>query len=211
MDPLIEPTRLTPEERELIRDRGFFRAKAIIGKKVKRILLQLHEALKEELSFSRLLAPSGVDIQIGQFVKGEHLEDFPYQYLDFPKYFSQTEKFTFRSLFWWGHYFVFALILEGPYLERYKSNLLAHYGEVADRGFALLLAPTLWEWKNRPDLLLEIRNENKEEVAAVLDSLPWLKIHKVIEFDSPLFEEGRMVETGREIFRLTKPIITGDP
>lgn len=94
------PLPLTAEERALIKDTSFFRAKAAIGKKVKENLLALHEALKEEIALSSLLAPEGTDLQGGQFVKGEHLQDFPYQYLDFPKFFSHTEKFTFRSLFW---------------------------------------------------------------------------------------------------------------
>jgi hypothetical protein len=201
------PTPFTSEECALIKDTSFFRAKAIIGKKVKGTLLELHEALKEEIALSSFLAPEGVDLQIGQFVKGEHLEEFPYQYLDFPKFFTHSEKFTFRSLFWWGHYFVFAFILEGPYLEQYKKNLLASYEKLSEQGLSISLAPTPWEWRNHPELLLEIRSENKNSVAEALLIRPWLKIHRIIEFDHPFFEEGRMVEAGRETFRLMKEIV----
>lgn len=105
----MAPIYFTPAERSLIQETHFFQAKAIITKKVKRMLEGLHAALKEELAASSLLAPEGVDTTTGQFVKGEHLHDFPYQYLDLPKYFSHDEKFTFRSLFWWGHHFVLGL------------------------------------------------------------------------------------------------------
>jgi hypothetical protein len=206
---LIDPTlSFTPQERTLIKETSFFQRKAIITQKVKLILLQLHEALKEELATASLLAPEEVDTEVGQFVKGEHLHDLPYQYLDLPKYFSHTEKFTFRSLFWWGHHFVFAMILEGKYHNRYTKNLLENYDVLADQGLHLLLAPTPWEWRNNPEFLLEIRRDNRKMVAATLVFHPWLKIHRFIDFDSPLFENGNLVEEGRTTFRLMKVIVS---
>jgi hypothetical protein len=171
------------------------------------MLEELHAALREELATLSLLAPEGVDTTIGQFVKGEHLHDFPYQYLDLPKYFSQDEKFTFRSLFWWGHHFVFALILEGRHLDRYKENLLKSYDQLADQGLYILMAPTLWEWEKRPELLLEIRKDNREVVEAALGSRTFLKVHRFIEFRDPVFEKGSLIEAGRKTFQLIKVMI----
>jgi hypothetical protein len=202
------PLLFTFDERALIKDTSFFHAKTIIGKKIKETLLSLHDALKEEIVLSSLLAPQEADLQTGQFVKGEHLQEFPYQYLDFPKLFTHAEKFTFRSLFWWGHHFVFAFILEGPHLAQYHKNLFASYDTLADRGLSLSLAPTLWEWRNRPELLLEIRKDNKEIVSEAVAARPWMKIQRIIDFDHPLFEEGRLVEAGRETFRLMKGIVS---
>lgn len=206
MDP---STHFTQAERTLIQDTHFFQTKAVITKKVKRILEQLHATLKEELALSFLLAPEGTDTEVGQFVKGEHLHDFPYQYLDFPKYFSQEEKFTFRSLFWWGHHFVFALILEGPLLDQYKRNLLKSYDRLANQGLHILMAPILWEWEKRPELLMEIRKDNRETVEAALATRPFLKIQRFIDFGSPAFEKGAIVEEGVRAFRLMK-IITAN-
>ncbi len=196
----------TPGERNLIQDTHFFKTKAVITKKVKQMLEQIHAALREELAHTTLLAPEGVDIEVGQFVKGEHLHDFPYQYLDFPKYFSQEEKFTFRSLFWWGHYLVFALILEGRYLDQYKRNLLKSYDQLADQGLHILMAPTLWEWEKRPELLLEIRKDNREAVEAALATRPFLKIHRLIDFENPAFEKGEIAGEGVRTFRFMKII-----
>jgi len=206
-----QSTQLTPAEQKLIQDTYFFQTKAVITKKVKRMLEELHAALGEELETASLLAPEGLDTTTGQFVKGEHLHDFPYQYLDLPKYFSQDEKFTFRSLFWWGHHFVFALILEGRYLDRYKQNLLHSYDKLADQGLYMLMAPTLWEWEKRPELLLEIRRDNREVVEAALETRPFLKLHRFIPFDHPLFEKGSLAEEGRRTFRLISTIVTESP
>lgn len=201
------PIEFTPAERSLIQETHFFQTKAVIMKKVKRMLEALHTALQEELLTASLLAPEGIDTTTGQFVKGEHLHDFPYQYLDLPKYFSQDEKFTFRSLFWWGHHFVFALILEGPHLDRYKRNLLNSYDKLADQEFYVLMAPTLWEWEKRPELLLEIRKDNREAVEGALATRPFLKIHRFIPFESPLFEKGGLVAEGTKTFRLMSDIV----
>jgi hypothetical protein len=203
-----QPIFFTPDELALIRDTRFFPTKAIITDKLKRTLRQLHEALKEEIAGTRFLTPEGVDFEVGQFVRGEHLLDFPYQYLDFPKLYTNAEKFAFRSLFWWGHHFIFAWILEGKYLSRYKENLLSAYDQLADQGLYVLMTETPWEWRKDPLYLLEIRKDNKENVAAALASRPFLKIHRFIEFDGVELEKGRIVERGRQTFRLMRAIVT---
>ena len=104
-------------------DQVFFQAKVEIMQKVRSTLEAIYGALQSEFDGLDLIAPVGFDLSACQFVKGEHLDHYPYQYLDFPKHFVRKEKFAFRSLFWWGHHFVFALILEGENLNRYKKNL----------------------------------------------------------------------------------------
>ena len=81
--------------------------------KVRHLLVATHAALKEEVGSASLVTPPDFDPTNCHFVKGEHLEFFPYQYLDFPKHFHDSNAFAFRTLFWWGHHVVCALILEG--------------------------------------------------------------------------------------------------
>ena len=61
------PLSLTSDERTLIKDTSFFRAKVIIGKKIKATLVALHATLEEEIALSSFLAPGGVDLQVGQW------------------------------------------------------------------------------------------------------------------------------------------------
>lgn len=204
---MTQPIRFTPHERDLIQDNQFFKTKVIITQKVKELLHKLQVALKEDLVSSDLLMPEGADTQIGQFVKGEHLLGFPYLYLDFPKYFTKTDKFTFRTLFWWGHYFVFAWILEGTYLDQYKKNILSVYDRLADQGLYLLMTETPWEWRKGSDYLLEIRTDNQKEVTTALESRHFLKIHSFIDFHSPQLIQCDIVEEGRKAFRAMKPIV----
>ncbi len=198
----------TPDELGLIGDQAFFRAKAHVTLKVRRTLEALHSAFQEELAGAELVTPSGFDSTRYQFVKGEHLEDFPYQYLDFPKHFAGPNKLTFRSLFWWGHHFVFALILEGEGLSRYKTNFLNRFQTVAGRQLSLCLSPSLWEWKRGAGYTLPITPERRSEVAAVLSSRGSFKVARFLRYDDPVVRAGRVVEAGREALRGVLPIIT---
>lgn len=203
-----KPILFTPDELSLMADEKFFRAKAKVMKKVRSTLDELYAVLKSELASTDLLAPKDFDPSRFQFVKGEHLEDFPYQYLDFPKHFFDDNKFTFRSLFWWGHHFVFALILEGEGLLRYKRNLINRYHDMAGRHLCLCLGPSLWEWKRGEGYTLPLTHDRKSEVAAVLSDRPFFKVARFIGLDDPAVSEGQIVEIGRETFRAVLPIIT---
>src|SRR5437867_6286217 len=141
-----EPILFTPKELTLLGDEQFFRAKARIMKKMKAIVEGVYDRLQQELAGVTLLAPAGFNPASHQFVKGEHLEDFPYQYLDYFKHFGGDVKFTFRTLLWWGHHIVFALILEGGLLAQYKKNLVNRYVDVADQVLSLCLGGTPWQW-----------------------------------------------------------------
>src|SRR5438132_6385492 len=159
-----EPILFTPEELALLGDEQFFRAKARIMTKMKAIVEGVYDGLQRELAGVTLLAPAGFSPKSHQFVKGEHLEDFPYQYLDYFKHFRGEEKFTFRTLLWWGHHIVFALILEGGHLIQYKKNLMTRYGGVADQGLALCLRSEehTSELQSHSDLVCRLLLEKKK-------------------------------------------------
>ena len=205
-----DPTLLTPDEIALVADDTFFRAKAAIAPKVRAMLGAVHGALKQELAGLSLISPPGFDPDKCQYVKGEHLEDYPYQYLDFPKHFEDDNKFTFRTLFWWGHHVVFALIVEGTGLRSYKQNLLNRYGQVADRDLHLCLSPTPWEWKRGQGYTLPLTRDRKPEIAAVLSNRPFFKLARFVPLDDPIVRQGRVAQAAQETFRALLPVIVKD-
>ena len=198
----------TADELRLIGDEQFFRHKARIMKKVRALLEGVYAELQREVAGIDLLATPSLNLKKFQFVKGEHLEDYPYQYLDFPKHFEGDEKFTFRSLFWWGHHFVFAMVIEGACLLQYKQNLMNRYHEVAGKDLHLSLSPSPWEWKQGDGYTLPVTHDRKSEVAAVLGGRRFFKLCRFIRHDDPVVTEGRLIETGRETFRSILPVIT---
>jgi hypothetical protein len=208
---MSDPVRLSPEEIALIADQVVFRAKATIMAKVRVLLEAVHAAFQEELAHAALLEPPGFDPSRYQFVKGEHLDDHPYQYLDFPKHFDDGQIFTFRTLVWWGHHVVFALMLAGEDLIHYKRNLINRYGQIAGRDLALCLAPTLWEWKQGPGYTLPLTCDHKSHVAAVLEGRPFMKLARFVPISDPIIREGRLVDAAREAFRALLLVITRDP
>jgi len=198
----------TTEELALLADQEFFRKKAAISVKIKQVLEDLHLRLEAEIASQPLLAPEGFDPQARQFVKGEHLEDFPYQYVDFPRLYTRENKFAFRSLVWWGHHVVFALMVEGPLVKQYRRNLFNRYAEVADHHLCLCLSPSLWEWKAGPGLTLPITHDRRSAIAATLDHRTFFKIARFLPIDDPAVETGTIVEEGLKAFQAILPVIT---
>lgn len=198
----------TPDELTLLSDQDFFRKKAEISVKIKQVLEHLHDRLEAEIGLHHLLAPEGFDPQASQFVKGEHLENFPYQYVDFPRFYTRENKFAFRSLIWWGHHMVFALIVEGPLVKQYRRNLFNRYSEVADHHLCLCLSPSLWEWKMGPGLTLPITHSRRSEIAATLDHRTFFKIARFFPMHDPAVKTGTIVDEGLKTFQAILPVIS---
>lgn len=199
---------LTDEETTLLVDADFFRKKAAITAKIRRALEATHRALQAELGTVALTMPAGCNLAIHQLVKGEHLEDFPYQYLDCPKHFQGGNTFTFRTLVWWGHHVVCAWLLEGSELRQYKRQLLGRFHQVAGQGLELSLAPSLWEWKRGEGYTLPITHDRKAQVAAVLAERSCLKVIRCWSLAEPNVRAGQLSHVVCETFRAMLPIVT---
>jgi hypothetical protein len=205
---MITPSQFTGEEAALMADQHFFRAKAQIMAKVRHLLEATHASLKEEVASASLATPPDFDPTNRQFVKGESLELFPYQYLDFPKHFHDSNTFTFRTLFWWGHHVVCALLLEGEGIKQHKVRIVNRFHQLAGQGLELSLAPTLWEWKRGEGYTLPITHDRKAQIAAVLAERTFLKIVRFLPFTDPRIQSGQMPEFSRETFRAILPVVT---
>jgi len=199
---------LTDEEAALVADAQFFRKKERISAKVRAQLDATYTELTEELRQISLIAPPGFNPRAHQFVKGEHLEAFPYQYLDYPKHFDGPNKFTFRTLFWWGHHLACALILEGEGIKQYKKHIVDRFHQVAGQELELSLAPTLWEWKRGEGYTLPITHDRKAQIASVLAERRFIKIVRFVPMTDPRLQTGSLPDLSRDTFRSILPIVT---
>ena len=204
---MIDGLSFTDEEAELLADAAFFRKKARVSEKIRRQLESARELLKQELGRTALPQLPESDPSSTQLVKGEHLELFPYQYLDCPKHFHGPEKRTFRTLVWWGHHVAWAWILEGSLLRQYKKRLLDQFHLLAERQLELSLAPTLWEWKRGEGFTLPITHDRKAQIAAVLAERSILKVVRFLPFADSRVRHGDLAELTREAFRDMLPIV----
>jgi hypothetical protein len=198
----------TDEETALLADAQFFRKKAAIMAKMRAALEAVHKALRHEVAGLRLVAPPGFNPGAYQLVKGEHLEDFPYQYLDCPKHFDGGDKFTFRTLVWWGHHVCCALLLEGAGIRQHKAHLVDRFHQLAGKDLELSLAPTLWEWKRGEGYTLPITHDRKAQIAAVLAERSIVKIIRCVSLTDPRVRAGDLSGFGCETFRAMLPVIT---
>ncbi|MCS6303398.1 MAG: hypothetical protein H8K07_07005 [Nitrospira sp.] len=202
------PLAFTDEESTLLGDGQFFRKKAAITTKIRAMLEATHGALQHELIDLSLVVPPDFDPNLHQLVKGEHLEDFPYQYLDCPKHFFGANKFTFRTLVWWGHHVACALLLEGSEIGRYKRQFLGRFHQLAGRDLELSLAPSLWEWRGGEGYTLPITHDRKAQIAAVVAERSFLKVVRCVPFGDPRVREGQLAQIACETFRSLRPLIT---
>jgi len=202
------PVMITTEEIALLSDHTFFMAKAKISAKIRSALDELLPNLQHELRKKQLVTPNDFSLDAFQFVKGEHLEECPYQYLDFPRYYTKNEKLAFRSLFWWGHHIVFSLLIEGGHLRQYKENLINRYAAIADQQICLGLSPSLWEWKQGAGYTLELTRTRKSEVAAVLAHRPFFKLSIFVPWGHPSVTNNMIVDHGRQALHAMLPVIT---
>jgi hypothetical protein len=202
------PLAFTDEESTLLGDGQFFRKKAAITTKIRAMLEATHGALQHELADLSLVVPPDFDPNLHQLVKGEHLEDFPYQYLDCPKHFSGANKFTFRTLIWWGHHVACALLLEGSEIGRYKRQLLGRFHQLAGRNLELSLAPSLWEWREGEGYTLPITHDRKAQIAAVVAERSFLKVVRYVPLGDPRVREGQLPQIACGTFRSLHPLIT---
>ena len=198
----------TSRDVAVLSDTEFFSAKARLSKKIRHVLELIHVSFQRELQTHYLLAPEGFTLNVHQFVKGEHLEDFPYQYLDYPRFFTRDVKFSFRSLFWWGHHVCFALILEGGHVPRYKANLINRFSSVADRHVCLCLSPSLWEWNHGPGYTLDLTRSRNSDVAAVLSHRPFFKLARFVPFTDSSVQSGDVPHLAHQALRAVLPVIT---
>lgn len=189
-------------------DAQFFRKKERISAKVRAQLDATYAGLAEELGQVTLNTPPGFTLRAHQFVKGEHLESFPYQYLDYPKHFDGANKCTFRTLFWWGHHLACALILDGEGIKHYKKQIVDRFHQLAGHELELSLAPTLWEWKRGEGYTLPITHNRKAQIASVLAERRFIKIARFIPMTDPRLQAGLLPALSRETFRSMLPIVT---
>jgi len=205
---MAHPMLLTDEETALVADAQFFRKKAVITAKIRAQLEATHKALAQELTSLSLVTPPGFDATVHQLVKGEHLEEFPYQYLDCPKHFAGSNTFTFRTLVWWGHHITCALLLEGAGIPQYKRQFLGRFHQLAGHELELSLAPSLWEWKRGEGYTLPITHNRKAQIAAVLADRSFMKVVRCVPIVDLQIEAGQLAQVVRGTLRSMLPIVT---
>lgn len=197
----------TCDELALISERAPFELKLSATEKLKTLMERVRNAYLAEVEPQRTLCPEQTDFSRGQIAKGENYEGYPYVMLDFPKFYGKGEIFTYRTMFWYGHYFIFSLILAGEHLATYRERLQRHFARFAEERF-LVAKNELWDW--RRDAFLPLDAARASDTLATLADLPFLKLVKLLE-PAALADEPALLEEAKRFYRTTSLLTAKEP
>ena len=195
------------KELRLINHIEVFQNKPAILKKVENRLVALQKSLEEEIASVTL--PQWLDLTRNQIARGENHNGFPYISLDYPQNFSKTEMFTFRTLFWWGHYLGFSLILKGEDLKSYAGRLLENRNTETFKDIYVSLAPNPWEWEINDENFLLASQHNAENLQKKILDLDYLKIIRVFPVTNENFMTLNWTQVGIQFWKDLTPITLG--
>jgi len=191
----------TLREMEMIQTVELFRLKPGIMKKAEQYLEDLRTALAEELKIDPKALPEGTDSTQGQIARGENHKGFPFISLDLPQKFSKTEFFTFRVLFWWGHFLGFSLILKGPSLPNYLKNLLSRRQDSFGREIFLAQNESPWEWQRTPENFIRLQAPEDSYLIEKVNSIQYLKLVNFNPIDENTFPTLDWTQVGLQAYR----------
>jgi hypothetical protein len=194
-------THWSHHEWDLINVTEIFKHKPAILKKAESYLEELRSALAAEMKADPKPYPPDTDLSKGQIARGENHKGFPFLSLDLPQKFSKTEFFTFRTLFWWGHYLGFSLILKGPDLNTYLTRLKECQQEPALKNVYLSKHISPWEWEFGEDQFIKVSELSKDEIQEVADRLQYLKLMRFFPVSEKSFPELNWAQAGINSFR----------
>ena len=167
------------KEIKLVNHVEVFQEKPAILKKVHNRLVDLQKELENEIVPMASSLPDGLDITKNQIVRGENHNGFPYLSLDYPQNFSKSDMFTMRTLFWWGHYLGFSLILKGEHLKNHIERLLQNKNTKPFKDIYVSLTTNPFEWELNETNFSLISESNVENLQKTILDLGYLKIIRV--------------------------------
>jgi hypothetical protein len=142
---------LSEKENQIIFDTEFLINKISVIAKIQTLFEEVRKSLVAAIISSDFVFPVSVDIDLGKIFKGENYQSLPYINLDFPKYFSNEDIFTCRTMFWWGNFFSSTLHLQGKSLELYRHNIINNLDKLINEEIYICINRSPWEYHYKSD------------------------------------------------------------
>ncbi len=174
-------------EIRLITERELFLRKPGIMKKATENLEGLKDQLIAQIAKDGRNYPEGTDLTKGQIAKGENHNGFPFISLDMPQRFSKTEMFTFRTLFWWGHYLGFSLILKGGGLNDFAEKLSKRKDSDLLRYAYFAVSSNIWEWEKKNENFRLVSESSSDFILKTVSEINYIKLIRFIPLDESSF------------------------
>ncbi|MDA1121669.1 MAG: hypothetical protein O2887_14445 [Bacteroidetes bacterium] len=101
---------LNSQQLDLIKDQDFLIEKRIVLNVLARHFQKVESGLKSTIHRYEKILPKGSLTVTGRISRGDNYKGLPYLVLDFPRFSSGDKVFIYRTMFWWGNYFLCMLI-----------------------------------------------------------------------------------------------------
>ena len=101
---------LTNKDLIKIKDQEFLLQKRVITEKISRVLTDVEFEIKRSEALQSGLIPQDALTIAGKISRGENYKGLPYLVLDFPRLSQDNRIFIYRTMFWWGNYFICLLV-----------------------------------------------------------------------------------------------------
>ncbi|PWV53306.1 hypothetical protein [Chitinophaga sp. S165] len=141
----METVSLTAEEQALVVNAEWLYLKNSALQKIMTLMGRLQLELQAHPVTNEFPFPGPTLQAGGKISRGERYKELPYVILDYPRFFSKDNIFAFRTMFWWGHYFIATLHLAGEEKERYSNAIVDAWQQLAEHQFQVYLQEDPWE------------------------------------------------------------------
>jgi hypothetical protein len=192
---------LTRDELDLALDTRIFHLKDQVLRKIRGLL----EQTARELSELNSALPAGVLAGTPKISRGENYRLMPYLVLDFPRYAEGENLYLFRTMFWWGHYFISSLIVSGNPLNQTRTRAGQQCRSLSWREDLLFcVAATPWHHDAGPDNLRSFASLGAKALDERLQEQEFVKLSRIL----PLDRSGHLPQFSVECFQLFNGIFT---
>lgn len=192
---IMSTTKINFSAQELILmcDTDFLLTKRTITEKVYTAFGELVKSYSSLPIHKQFHFPNGCDSTTGKISKGENYLGLPYITLDFPRLFDAENIFAFRTMFWWGNFFSFTLLLQGESFESYKANIYKKINKLNGNNAYICINESQWHHHFENDNYIKI-----EDLKTKAQDLPFFKISRKLE----LKDIANLEKFGTETYNL---------
>ncbi len=152
-----------------------------VSEKVIRHLAEIERLLHQEIKSSGFRFPRGTFLRAGKISKGENYQSLPYFLLDYPRLFTKTEVFAYRTMLWWGNEMSCTLHLAGETLSIYRDKIQERIKK--EKGIFFCVNEDPWEYHFEPSNYLPVEELEEKNIKNQIETHDFIKISNKISID----------------------------
>jgi len=170
---------LTENEKNIIADTDFLPSKIVVMDKIRSLFSEVRQELRNTINESGFIYPVETDIANGKIFKGENYNSLPYVILDYPKLYSSTSTFTFRTMFYWGCFFSATIHISGESLNKYRTAIKKNISSLLDDQIYFCVNDNPWEYHYEKSNYVLLNNKK----IGLIEKRDFIKLSKKFDLE----------------------------